>query len=191
MDNWKLELIRFYEGETLQSMLEAMCEIKRDADDLKQELILFLLDMDEQKLKRLIGNKQWTFYCYGYLRNQYHSSSSEFLKKYRKLINIPEPENFLADLFDENTEEVFILLNRVEHILDTEFDFFTAFLFRKYYFDYYDEKKEKTIKGRSYRSIEREYSLDEDFKIDHMYIYNSVTETLKSLKIKLKKEGLI
>ena len=191
MDNWKLELIRFYEGETLQSMLEAMCEIKRDADDLKQELILFLLDMDEQKLKRLIENKQLTFYCYGYLRNQYHSSSSEFFKKYRKLINIPEPENFLADLFDENTEEVFILLNRVEHILDTEFDFFTAFLFRKYYFDYYDEKKEKTIKGRSYRSIEREYSLDEDFKIDHMYIYNSVTETLKSLKIKLKKEGLI
>ena len=191
MDNWKLELIRFYEGETLQSMLEAMCEIKRDADDLKQELILFLLDMDEQKLKRLIENKQLTFYCYGYLRNQYHSSSSEFFKKYRKLINIPEPENFLADLFDENTEEVFILLNRVEHILDTEFDFFTAFLFRKYYFDYYDEKKQKTIKGRSYRSIEREYSLDADFKIDHMYIYNSVTETLKSLKIKLKKEGLL
>jgi len=191
LDNWKLELIRFYEGETLQSMLEAMCEIKRDADDLKQELILFLLDMDEQKLKRLIENKQLTFYCYGYLRNQYHSSSSEFFKKYRKLINIPEPENFLADLFDENTEEVFILLNKVEHILDTEFDFFTAFLFRKYYFDYYDEKKEKTIKGRSYRSIEREYSLDADFKIDHMYIYNSVTETLKSLKIKLKKEGLL
>lgn len=191
MDNWKLELIRFYEGETLSSMLEAMCEVKRDADDLKQELILFLLSMDELKLKKLIENKQLTFYCYGYLRNQYHSSSSEFFKKYRKLINIPEPEKYLSDLFDEDTEDVFRLLTRVEQILDSDYDFFTSFLFRKYYFDHYDEKKEKTIKGRSYRSIEKEYSLSSDFKIDHMFIYNSVTETLKSLKIKLKKEGLI
>jgi len=191
LDNWKLELIRFYEGDTLTSMLEAMCEVKRDADDLKQELILFLLSMDEEKLKRLIQNKQLTFYCYGYLRNQYHSSSSEFYKKYRKLTYIPEPEKFLADLFVEDSEEMFKLLNKVDYILDSEFDFFTAFLFRKYYFDYFDEKKEKTIKGRSYRSIEKEYSLSSDFKIDHMFIYNSVTETLKSLKIKLKKEGLI
>ncbi len=191
MDNWKLELIKFYESDTLSSMLEAMCDIKRDSDDLKQELILFLLTMDENKLKLLIQNKQLTFYCYGYLRNQYHSSSSEFYKKYRKITYNPESENFLADLLDESSEDTFNLLTRIDQILNNDYDFFTAFLFRKYYFDYFDEKKEKTIKGRSYRSIEKEYSLSSDFKIDHMFIYNSVTETLKSLKIKLKKEGLI
>ena len=50
---------------------------------------------------------------------------------------------------------------------------------------------EKTIKGRSYRKIEQEYSLNNDFKMDHMYIFNSVRTTMDIIKTELKKEGLI
>lgn len=187
--NWKNDLIKFYESNNLDALIKSMCKDKRDADDLKQELIIYLLGMKEEKIKAIIKGKQLLYYSYGYLRNQYHSSSSEFYKTYRNYIsydfNIGECEA------DVDHSEIFNVIGQVENILNSEVDFFSAFLFRQYYFDWFDGLKGKTIKGKSYRKIEAEYSLSTEFKIDHMFIYNSVKDTMTFIKDRLKKQGVI
>ena len=189
MTDWKLELIKFYESDSLDALMKSMCKDKRDSDDLKQELILYLLDLDEVKIKAIVERKQLLFYSYGYLRNQYHSSNSEFFRTYRNFVSY---DFELSDFEPEaDHSEVLNLLDRVECILNNEVDFFSSFLFRQYYFDWFNGEKSKTIKGKSYRKIEQEYSLSKDFKIDHMFIYNSVRGTMLIVKEKLKKEGLI
>lgn len=181
--NWKNELIRFYEGDQLNGMIDKLCPDKRFRDDLKQELIVYLLEMEESKLEGLIQRKQLLYYCYGYLKNQYQSSTSEFYKKYRNDIVIGDEIYF--DKIDE--AEIDDHFERVEKILVDKINWFDAFLFRSYYYNWWSEVDEKTISGRSYRKIEKEYTLSDDFKIDHSYIYNRVKKTMKVIKKELKK----
>jgi hypothetical protein len=179
--DWKSKLIEFYESPQLDSMLDKICPNKRFSDDLKQELILYLLEMEEDKLVGLIERKQLLFYCYGYLKNQYQSSTSEFYKMYRSYITFEN--DFMFEKEDEvNDDEVY---EKVEKFLVSKVNWFDAFLFRSYYYNWWCDEKEKTIKGLSYRNIEKMYSLSDDLKMDHMYVYNSVKLTMKSLKNEL------
>lgn len=197
---YKQNLINFYESSRLQDMLDKMCPNKKYQDDLKQNLILHFLEMDKTKLNKLLNTAEIYYYSYGYLRNQYHSSSSDFFKLHRNYVHL-EAGLYYDGLFNENRNadmnKRFIyeieggidkqqLIEKIDQILETKIDFFAAFLFRKYYYDWFDENKGKCIKGRSYRKIEEEYSLNNDFKIDHMYIYNSVKETMNTIKEELK-----
>jgi len=186
--NWKNDLIKFYESRQLNDMLEKICLNSRYRDDLKQDLILYLLTLEEKKLVRLIEDKELLYYCYGYLKNQYHSSSSEFFKTYRNYVTFEDGFDQVQIDFDMKDQNIII---RVDKLLEEKVDFFSAFLFRKYYYEWWSDEKEKTIRGRSYRKIEAEYSLNSELKIDHMYIFNSVKETMSKLKEELKKEGLI
>jgi len=178
--NYKNLLILFYEGNRLNELLIKMCPDKRYVDDLKQELILHLLEKDEIELLRLLQTGEIYFYSYGYLKNQYHSSSSEFFKKYRNFEAFYDDIEWIDfDIKDQNR------IIKIENILETKVDFFSAFLFRKYYCDWFDENKGKSVRGRSYRKIEKEYSLNSDFKIDHTYIFHSVRQTLEVVKKEL------
>jgi hypothetical protein len=186
-------------------MLNKMCPNKKYQDDLKQNLILHLLEKDVNILNKLLKTGEIYYYTYGYIRNQYHSSSSEFFKLHRNFVHL-EAGLYYEGLFNENRNadmnKNFIseiegkvnkhtIITTIDSLLDNKIDFFSAFLFRKYYYEWWDEKKNKSIKGRSYRKIEEEYSLNNEFKIDHMYIFNSVKETMNIIKEELKKEGLI
>jgi hypothetical protein len=178
--NYKTLLINFYEGTRLNELINKMCPDKRYVDDLKQELILHLLEKDKIELLRLLQTGEIYFYSYGYLRNQYHSSTSEFFKKYRNFEKfVDEVECIDFDKKDQNR------IIKIDNILETKVDFFSAFLFRKYYYDWFDDYKGKSINGRSYRKIENEYSLNSDFKIDHTYIFHNVRKTLELIKNEL------
>ena len=45
--DWKNKLIEFYESTQLDDMLDKICPNKRFRDDLKQELILYLLEINK------------------------------------------------------------------------------------------------------------------------------------------------
>jgi hypothetical protein len=186
--NYKIELIKFYDSVQLNDMLDKICQNKRYRDDLKQDLILYLLTLDEKKLIRLIEDKELLFYSYGFLKNQFHSSSSEFFKTYRNFVTFEDGFDSQQNDFDMKDQNLII---KIDSLLNDKIDFFSAFLFRKYYYEWWSDEKEKTIKGRSYRKIEEEYSLNSEFKIDHMFIFNSVKDTMNIIKEELKKEGLI
>lgn len=180
--NYKLELIKFYESKQLDDMLSKICENSRYRDDLKQDLIIYLLTLEEKKIVRLIQDKELLYYSYGYLKNQYHSSTSEFFKTYRNFVNLETGYDKADQELDIKDQMVII---KVDKILDEKINWFDAFLFRKYYYEWWDDEKGKTIKGRSYRKIESEYTLDKDFKMDHMYVFNSVKETMSIVKKEL------
>ena len=180
--NYKLDLIKFYESSQLDDMLSKICENSRYRDDLKQDLIIYLLTLDEKKIIRLIKDKELLYYSYGYLKNQYHSSTSEFFKTYRNYVNLETGYDRAYDEFDIQNQ---MTIMKVDKILDEKINWFDAFLFRKYYYEWWDDEQGKTIKGRSYRKIESEYTLDKDFKMDHMYVFNSVKETMSIVKKEL------
>ena len=182
--DWKSKLIEFYESPQLGSMLDKICPNKRFSDDLKQELILYLLEMEEDKLVGLIERKQLLFYCYGYLKNQYQSSTSEFYKTYRNYITF-EDNNYFFKILSDDVNDDDEIYEKVEKFLVSKVNWFDAFLFRSYYYNWWCDEKEKTIKGLSYRNIEKMYSLSDDLKMDHMYVYNSVKGTMTGLKNEL------
>lgn len=174
--NYKNLLIKFYEGSRLNELISKICPDKRYQDDLKQELILHLLEKDPTELLRLLQTGEIYFYSYGYLRNQYHSNRSDFFKKFRNFTELN------TDI--ESTESSRTIFDKVDEILDNKVDFFSAFLFRKYFYTFIDDKGE-VLKGKSYRGIERDYSLNDDFKIDHMYVRKIVLNVNKIIEDEL------
>lgn len=192
--DWKIELIKFYESQRLDDMVKKLCHFDRYRDDIKQELIIYLLSMDEEKIIRLIEDNELFYYSYGFIKNQFHSSTSDFFKKYRNYFELNN-EKYSDEVhqmmdFDEVMRRQNII-EKVENILNDKVDFFNGFLFRKYFFEFFDDENNKLIKGKSYRKIEIEYSLNSDLKIDHMYIYNSVKDTMQIVKNELKNSGVI
>lgn len=177
--NYKNLLINFYEGKRLNDLVNKMCPNKRYVDDLKQELILHLLEKEDVELLRLLQTGEIYFYSYGYLKNQYHSSSSEFFKTYRNYVTFEDGFDQVQIDFDPTYQN---LIAKIDKLLDEKVDFFSSFLFRKYYYEWWSDEKEKTIKGRSYRGIERDYSLNDDFKIDHMYVRKIVLNVNKIIE---------
>ena len=178
--NYISELWRFYESKQLNGLLEKTCQNNRFRDDLKQDLIIYLFDMDPNKLIDLMNRKELLYYCYGYLTNQYHSSSSEFFKTYRNYVTFDSD----TDIIDNTSEEDERYL-KVEKFLNTKVNWFDAFLFRSYYYNSWSDEKGKVIKGMSLRKIEEKYTLNKDMKIDHMFIWQSVKETTRLLKKEL------
>ena len=191
--DWKNELIKFYESDRLNDMINKLCHFDRYREDIKQELIYYLLNMDEKKLIRLIENGELFYYSYGFITNQFHSSTSEFFKKYRNHFELNTEvysESIHQNMTFSQVMKIQDIIEKVEYIIENKVDFFNGFLFRKYYFEFYDDENDKMISGKSYRKIEKEYSLNSDLKIDHMYIYNSVKETMKIIKDELKSQGV-
>lgn len=177
--NYKLELIKFYESDRLNDMIYKICQNGRHRDDLKQELILYLLEMNEDKLIDLINKKQLLFYSYGYLTNQYHSSTSEFFKLNRNYTNLSNSFDVSDYVVDDDR------YLKVEKFLNTKVNWFDAFLFRSFYYNSWSDEKQEVVKGLSYRKIENKYTLSKDMKIDHMFIWQSVTKTTNLLKKEL------
>ena len=178
--NYKLYLAKFYESKQFNVLLDKMCDNIRYRDDLKQDLIIYLLTLDKKKIISLIKKKELLFYCYGYLNNQYHSSTSEFFKTYRNFITF-ERDFDIIDYTSIDDDRYY----KVENFLNTKVNWFDAFLFRSYYYNSWSDEKNKVIKGMSYRKIEKKYTLNKDMKIDHMFIWQSVTNTTKLLKKEL------
>ncbi len=178
------KFIEFYESDLLDKVVISVCKDTRYNEDLKSELIVILLNMNQNKLRKLLFSGEIIFYSIKIIKNQFYTKNSKFWKNYLNFVS--SDDDIINNLESINVENYHSLLDEIETILDEKVDFFSAFLFRKYYYDWWDYDKDKSKKGLSYRKIENEYTLNKDFKIDHMFIWSSVKDTLNIIKKELR-----
>lgn len=87
-------------------------------DDLKSELFVFLLEMQEDKLQQLYNNKQLDFYITRVIINWFNSNTSPFYCRYRKFesklnLNITEEYiNNIPAIQDKSLEELLQFLEQ-------------------------------------------------------------------------------
>lgn len=56
----------------------------RHADDLRQEVCLILLQLDNERLNEIVNDGKLPHFVTRIVRNQYRSKDSDFYRKYRK-----------------------------------------------------------------------------------------------------------
>lgn len=138
-------------------------------EDLKQELFVILLEMDENKIKSAFNNNYLHYLCVNILKKQYHSKTSPFYKKFRsarheELGNWNEIDSLFNELIEaKESDELF---KKIKWIVDNKLDLVDRELFKLYYkWDKYDrwlgELKDTTCQKpiSSYRKIEKKLSL--------------------------------
>lgn len=90
-----------YASGVIDELLKNMGVKENDADDLKQELAIILLEYNQDKLKEMYEKKQIKFFLVRVIQFQYFSKTSPFYKKYKKyyqfldgnIINNEEQDN--------------------------------------------------------------------------------------------------
>lgn len=68
-----------------------------ELDDLIQDIYMFLLEYDAEKICKLNENKQLIFFIVRMIYNNYFSKTSRYYYKYKKFINNCEK---IEDLYD-------------------------------------------------------------------------------------------
>lgn len=68
----------------LEEILKNMNIPSGEIDDLKQEIIIVILEYDKEKIMRMYENKQIKFFCVRIIQQQYFSKTSPYFKKYKK-----------------------------------------------------------------------------------------------------------
>ena len=92
---------KIYASGVIDELLKNMGVKENDADDLKQELAIILLEYNQDKLKMMYDKKQIKFFLVRVIQFQYFSKTSPFYKKYKKyyqfldgnIINNEEQDN--------------------------------------------------------------------------------------------------
>jgi RNA recognition motif-containing protein len=178
-----------YNDKRFNNTLSKLCKNKEHIEDLKQEVIIILLGKEEKKIIELSKKNLLLYYTIGVIKNQYHSSSSEFYRKFRK-------SNLDLDIIDDllnNSDEVDydrLLTEKIENYLYTEIHWLDAHIFTCYYFTKVDTETGKILKPLSYRQIQdlhRWY----DMKIDYNKVAKIVKRTMIQIENKLKRDGYI
>lgn len=163
-------------------------------DDLRQELALILCEMDESRIVEAYEGNYLKYLCVNILKKQFHSSSSPFYKKFRKL-GLRSVE-FIDNYEEEFTSDSSIddIITKVKWIVDNKLNFIDRELFKLYYkWDRYDRwlgdlKDESCDKPMSsYRKIERKLCIGGDVTIDHSTIGLSHNRSIKIIRKWLKK----
>ena len=186
----KQEIIgNFYNNKKLNRALEKMCPKPEWREDLKQEVMMILLEKDDYDIKNMHENGYLLFYTVNIIKNQYHSSSSDFYKKFRKEMNDIE---VIDDIVTRPTEIDYetLLTEKIEEYLLREIHWFDAHIFTCYYFRKIDNRTGKILKPLSYRKIQELHKLY-DMKIDYNKVAIIVKRTMKEIKNKLKRDGYI
>jgi hypothetical protein len=177
----------FYTSRKFNETLSKLCKNKDHIDDLKQEVIMILLEKDDNVIIDLAKGNLLLFYTIGIIRNQYHSNTSDFWKKFRNTHNEIIDDIYL-ELSDIDYET--LLTSKIEKYLLTEIDWFSAHIFKCYYFTKVDKESGKILKPLSLRKIQDLHRWN-GLKIDYNKISKIVKITMEDLKNKLKKDGYI
>lgn len=98
----------------LDELFKNMCIKQNDVDDLKQEIMLIVMEYDKEKIIELYEKKQLKFFVVRIINNQYFSNSSPYYKKYKKYYQLIDGNIYNNKLDDED--------NDTEDTEYTEFD---------------------------------------------------------------------
>lgn len=77
-----------FNSNLLSTLFKNMSVKGNDFEDLKQEILLILLEYDEQKIIEMYNNKQLKWFIIKLIKNQYFSVNSPYYKKYKKYYNL-------------------------------------------------------------------------------------------------------
>lgn len=177
-----------YKSKDFNDALVKICPDKRYQEDLKQEFFIILMGKDDIEIQKMFNNKYLMKWSVSVLQNQYHSKTSPFYKKYRRLV---ESDYDFNQIKVDDEEKIDIdLVSEVEFILDNEIHWFDAHIFKLYYFNTIDKETGDIRKPLSTRKIEELHKFN-NLKIDHTSVHKSIKKTLSVVIDKLRKKGLI
>lgn len=175
---------------------EIISNITRNSDlqeDLKQELFLILMEMDDARIIDAYENKYLKYLYINILTRQFNSDRSPFYKMYKAPHIAPRETSG-----DDNSHIDQERLAAIENILNTKVDIVDRELFKMYYkMDKYDrwvgELRDKTCQKpiSSTRKIERKLALDgglnntKKVTIDHSTVACSINKTKKLIQTHL------
>lgn len=162
--------------------------------DMKQELFLILLEMDDDKIKAAYNERWINYLCVNIIKKQFHSNTSPFYKNYRINNNeIKYNDEYIDDEYDFNIDEMY---NDIIKWVDENMKLTDSELF-KIYFKYgkYDRRigewRDVNCENAvsSTRKIERKLEIlgipgKRKITIDHSTISNSLRKTIKKIKEK-------
>ena len=175
-----------YSNEKFNQSLSKMCKNEQHIEDLKQEVMLILLEKDDKTIINMYNNGFLLFYTIGIIRNQYHSNTSDFWKKFR--YDDLEIIDEITNEFDDIDYDV-ILTQHIEKYL-YDIHWFDAHIFTMYYFKKIDTKTGKILKPLSYRKIQDLHTWH-GMKIDYNKVAIVVKRTMELIKTKLEQDGYI
>jgi len=176
-----------YQDRKFNEALDKLCKNDEHREDLKHEIILILLEKDENQIVKMYQSNFLLFYTIGIIRNQYHSNTSDFWKKFRDI----SPE-IIDDMIEHENQIDYdrLLTEKIEHYLLTEIHWFDAHIFTMYYFKKIDNETGKVLKPLSYRKIQDLHKWH-GLKIDYNKVGLVVKRTLKEVEKKLLRDGYI
>lgn len=92
--------------EMLDDIFKNMCIKQNDLDDLKQEIILIVMEYDREKIIELYEKKQLKFFVVRIINNQYFSNSSPYYKKYKKYYQLVDGNIYNNKLDDDLNDDL-------------------------------------------------------------------------------------
>jgi hypothetical protein len=179
-------IIWLWNDKNFNQSLNKICPDDRFRDDLRGEFFIILSEKDESEVQKMYNNKYLLRWSVSVLKNQYHSNTSPFYKKYRNGMR----SEYDLDMIVSDENEYSDIVPEVERILDSEIHWFDAHIFKLYYFSKMDLETGEFVKPLSTRKIEELHKFN-NLKIDHTSVHKSVKRTLSVVIEKLKQKGMI
>ncbi len=107
-------ITQLYNSPDLNKVIEGI-QPEHLQNELRQEVMLVICELSEEKLLTLHENNQLKFYVWRTITNMAYSSTSRFYKLFRKPLPIPQPEP-TANTTDNQCTEI---INRLIDSKDT------------------------------------------------------------------------
>lgn len=197
----KLEIIEnLWRSPFIDELIRKITSGHQLSEDLKSELFLILMEMPDDRIKAASTGNYLNYLCVSIVKNQYHSSTSPFHKKFRSQVSTDLEGLVISD--EEAAECHEEIMNKIKTFINNEIKLTDRELFKLYYkMDRYDRwigdlrdiNCEKPIS--STRKIERKLALagsvpgKRRVSIDHTSVAQSIKRTLNELKNYLKENG--
>lgn len=160
----------------LQNIARNICKKKTIADDLLHECILAMYKYPKEELEFIKKDGKLFFFGARIMANMYHSKTSRFYYKYRKIYEHiyftdgNENETFISTLYNEGVD--IERLELIDKILDNIY-WYDRELFKLYYFG--------EINGKRYSLS----SLAKQTGISRKSIFNTIDNVRKLIRQKL------
>lgn len=185
-------LTQLFNDPRLDDIIKNFSSGKNDEYQLsKAELFYILCEGD--KVEKISSYDQQIYYCIRILKNTIHSTSSPYWKQFKngglpkkcKSESI-EDKHHLAIEEDDIDYKMRDVVDKINHILNTELPWYEAHIFRLYYIPFPDPHCEKET--YSMRDIERLHTYGE-YRIDHVAIHHKLKKTFTFILKRLKENG--
>lgn len=169
-----------YSDPSYNKVLNLICNKKLYRDDLKQELYIILLGMEEVLIVDLYYQGSLIKWVYRILEKQWRSKSSPFYKKYRSPINNSLYHQEYMDDIEDSINDIEYLDNfkLLDYVKESKILTWSEWELFVFYYKLDSSFMDEIIDKRSYSKIANEFSLS----------VSTVKKTFNSIRYKIIKK---